>query len=148
MEGLKDVRGGLEGVEGENGALGKENAELRVKLDLPPKTPDNSSTPPSQGHKASGAAAAKPKAKPHAGAHRPLHPNPTQRRDVAASQCQHSRADVSGVMQTPVHAYDRIEIPEIKPDVPRGALLGGICPCSAKPFKPAPPAGRRLRSAP
>src|SRR5258708_20305489 len=98
MEGLKDVRGGWEGLEAENAGLGKENAELRVKLDLPPKTPDNSSTPPSQGHKASGAADAKPKAKPHAGAHRPLHPNPTRRREVLASQCQHCRADVSGVM--------------------------------------------------
>jgi transposase len=141
IERLNDLTVRLEVLEAENAALRKENAELRVKLDLPPKTPDNSSTPPSQGHKASGAADAKPKAKPHAGAHRPLHPNPTQRRDVAASQCQHCRADVSGVMQTPVHAYDRIEIPEIKPDVTRVALLGGMCPCCAKPFKAAPPAG-------
>ena len=122
-------------------ALERENAALREKLNLPPKTPDNSSTPPSQGHKASGAADAKPKAKPHAGAHRPLHPNPTRRRDVPASRCQHCRADVSGVVQTPVHTYDRIEIPEIKPDVTRVALLGGMCPCCAKPFKAAPPAG-------
>src|SRR6266853_352435 len=141
IERLNDLMVRLEVLEAENAALRKENSELRVKLDLPPKTPDNSSTPPSQGHKASGAADAKPKAKPHAGAHRPLHPNPTQRRDVAASQCQHCRADVSGVMQTPVHAYDRIEIPEIKPDVTRVALLGGMCPCCAKPFKAAPPAG-------
>src|SRR5258705_3535700 len=141
IERLNDLMVRLEVLEAENAALRKENAELRIKLDLPPKTPDNSSTPPSQGHKASGAADAKPKAKPHAGAHRPLHPNPTRRRDVAASQCQHCRADVSGVMQTPVHAYDRIEIPEIKPDVTPVALLGGMCPCCAKPFKAAPPAG-------
>src|SRR5712664_1484711 len=141
IERLNDLTVRLEVLEAENAALRKENAELRIKLDLPPKTPDNSSTPPSQGHKASGAADAKPKAKPHAGAHRPLHPNPTQRRDVPASQCQHCRADVSGVMQTPVHSYDRIEIPEIKPDVTRVAWLGGMCPCCAKPFKAAPPAG-------
>src|SRR5258707_6047000 len=135
-----DLTVGLEALEAESAALRKENAELRVKLDLPRKPPDNSSTPPSQGHKASGAADAKPKAKPHAGAHRPLHPNPTQRRDVAASQCQHCRADVSGVMQTPVHSYDRIEIPEIKPDVTRVALLGGMCPCCAQTVNAAPPA--------
>ena len=35
-------------------ALRAENAELRAKLGLPPKTPQNSSTPPSQGRKASG----------------------------------------------------------------------------------------------
>jgi transposase len=125
----------------ENAALRMRVAELQAKLGLPPKTPDNSSTPPSQGHKASGAANAKPKAKSHAGAHRPLHPNPTRCRDVPASQCQHCRADVSGVVQTPVHSYDRIEIPEIKPDVTRVTLLGGMCPCCAKPFKAAPPAG-------
>ena len=33
-------------------ALEAENAVLREKLNLPPKTPDNSSKPPSQGHKA------------------------------------------------------------------------------------------------
>jgi transposase len=122
-------------------ALERENAALREKLNLPPKTPDNSSTPPSQGHKASGAAGAKPKAKPHAGAHRPLHPNPTRCRTVPASQCQHCQADVSGIVQTPVHRYDRIEIPEIKPDVTQVTLLGGMCPCCARPFKAAPPAG-------
>ena len=100
-------------------ALERENAGLREKLNLPPKTPDNSSTPPSQGHKASGASGAKPKTKPHAGAHRPLHPNPTRCRAVPASHCQHCQVDVSGVVQTPVHSYDRIEIPEIKPDVTR-----------------------------
>jgi hypothetical protein len=36
-------------------ALRAENAALRAKLNLPPKTPKNSSTPPSEGNKASGA---------------------------------------------------------------------------------------------
>src|SRR5260370_8253742 len=44
-------------------------------------------------------------------------------------------------MQPPVHPYARIELPEINPDVTRVALLGGMCPCCAKPFKAAPPAG-------
>jgi transposase len=68
-------------------ALIVENAALRERLNLPPKTPDNSSTPPSQGHKASGESKPQPKAKAHAGAHRPLHPNPTRRRDVLADRC-------------------------------------------------------------
>src|SRR5258705_9775150 len=54
IERLNDLMVRLEVLEAENAALRKENSELRVKLDLPPKTPDNSSTPPSQGHKASG----------------------------------------------------------------------------------------------
>ena len=79
----------------ENAELKDRVAKLEAKLDLPPKTPDNSSTPPSQGHKASGEAASKPKGKPHAGAHRPLHPNPTHRREVMAAHCQHCAADVT-----------------------------------------------------
>ncbi len=118
-----------------------ENAALRAKLDLPPKTPDNSSTPPSQGRKASSATTTKPKGKPHVGAHRPLHPNPTRHRNVPAMQCQHCGRDVTAAPQTACETYDRIEIPEIKPDVTRVTLYGGTCPCCAKRFKAVPPAG-------
>jgi transposase len=122
-------------------ALEAENAALREKLNLPPKTPDNSSTPPSRGHKASGTAKAKAKGKAHPGAHRPLHPHPTTRRDVVAEHCPHCRADVTGVAQMPRQTYDRIEIPEIVPDVTRVTLFGGTCPCCRTRFKAAPPAG-------
>ena len=122
-------------------ALEAENAALREKLNLPPKTPDNSSTPPSQGRKASSAPTSKPKGKPHAGAHRPLHPNPTSKRDVLAEHCQHCGTSVAGAPQTACAAYDRIEIPEIKPDVTRVTLFGGVCPCCARRFKAVPPNG-------
>lgn len=121
--------------------LRAENAALRAKLRLPPKTSSNSSTPPSQGHKANDDGKAKPKGKVHAGAHRPLHPNPTRRREMLAKRCGHCHADVSGVFQEAVHAYDRIEIPEIVPDVTRVTLYGGVCPCCARRFKASPPVG-------
>jgi transposase len=105
------------------------------------KTPDNSSTSPSQGQKANRESKAKPKGKAHAGAHRPLHPNPTRRRDVLAEHCPHCHTDVTGVAQVAVQSYDRIEIPEITPDVTRVALHGGVCPCCAQRFKAPPPAG-------
>ena len=79
--------------------LEAENAALREKLDLPPKTPDNSSTPPSQGRKASSEPTRKPKGKAHAGAYRPLHPNPTRHRDVPAAQCQHCGTNVAAEPQ-------------------------------------------------
>jgi transposase len=116
-------------------------AELEAKLNLPPKNPSNSSKPPSQGHKANGEGEAKPKSRVHAGAHRPLHPHPTRRRDVLAERCSHCRADVTGVAQVAVRAYDRIEIPEITPDVTRVTLHGGVCPCCAKRFTAEAPAG-------
>src|SRR3954468_11411838 len=36
---------------------------------------------------------------------------------------------------------DRIEIPEIVPDVTRVTLHGGVCPCCRRRFRAAPPAG-------
>ena len=122
-------------------ALEKENAALRERLQLPPKTPDNSSTPPAKGQKSSSDTTPRPKGKAHPGAHRPLHPSPTRKRDLVAEHCPHCQADVSGVAQAPMHTYDRIEIPEIKPDVTRVTLHGGVCPCCTKRFRAAPPAG-------
>lgn len=124
-------------------ALEAENAALRSKLGQPPKTPDNSSTPPSQGHKPNAGPSHKErgKRKGHPGAHRALHPSPTRRQDVMAAQCPHCQADISGVPQRALHAYDRIEIPKIEPDVTRVTLHGGTCPCCARTFKAAPPKG-------
>jgi transposase len=121
--------------------LETENAILREKLKAPPKTPDNSSTPPSLGRKANGDGKPSPKARVHAGAHRPLHPNPTRCEAVRAERCPHCRADVTGVVQAAVQTYDRIEIPEITPDVTRVVLHGGVCPCCAGRFKATAPAG-------
>ncbi len=125
----------------ENTSLKARIAELEAKLGLPPKTPDNSSLPPSKGQKPSDPTPPKPKAKPHAGAHRPLHPKPTRTRAVMASQCQGCGADVSGVAQDVAQAYDRVEIPEITPDVTRVLLHGGVCPCCAKRFTAEAPEG-------
>ncbi len=122
--------------------LRAEIAALRAKLDRPLKTPDNSSIPPSQGHKkATEFVKNRRKKKAHAGAHRPLHPDPTQRRDVLASACGHCGADVSQSPQEPCEVYDRIEIPPIAPEITRVSLHGGVCPCCAKRFKAEAPAG-------
>jgi transposase len=120
-------------------------AELEAKLGLPPKTPGNSSTPPSRGHKPSEQPAVgserKSPRKGHPGAHRPLHPNPTTRRDVMASSCQHCGAAVADVPQMAWQAYDHIEVPALVPEVTRVTLHGGTCRCCAKTFKAAPPDG-------
>jgi transposase len=122
-------------------ALETENATLREKPQAPPKTPGNSGTPPSLGRKANGDGKPGPKVRVHAGAHRPLHPDPTRHEAIRAERCPHCRADVTGVVQAAVRTYDRIEIPEIAPDVTRVALHGGVCPCCAGRFKAAAPAG-------
>src|SRR5688572_33037972 len=74
-------------LEVENAALKAENTALRAEMEKPSKTPNNSSMPPSHGQKANAETKAKPKGKVHAGAHRPLHPHPTTRRDVFADHC-------------------------------------------------------------
>jgi transposase len=121
--------------------LEAENAVLRARLGDPPKTPENSSLPPSLGAKASSSEAAKAKAKPHGGAHRGLHPNPTRRIDARAWRCEHCAADLSAVHQGAVESYDHIEIPAIAPDVTRVVLHGGVCPCCAHRFKAQAPEG-------
>jgi transposase len=89
----------VEPLRADNAQLRAENVALRAKLDLPAKTPKNSSTPPSQGDKAAGEESKTcggKRRKPHAGAHRPLHPDPTAKRDIFASSCQHLRRFLSG----------------------------------------------------
>ena len=48
------------------------------------------------------------KAKPHPGAHRLLHPDPTRCHDVRALACQACGADVSDVPQSPCAVYRKI----------------------------------------
>jgi transposase len=122
-------------------ALRAQIAELQAKLDRPPKTPDNSSLPPSRGHKRTEFVKSRDKRSAHKGAHRPLDPNPTERRNVFASICGHCGADVSQSPQEPCAVYDRIEIPPIAPEIVRVSLNGGVCPCCAKRFKAEAPAG-------
>jgi transposase len=124
-----------------NEALQAENAALREKLRLPPKTPENSSKPPAHGHKSSGEGKPRPKRKVHPGAYRPLHPHPTKRHDVFVAACPHCAADLRGVPQHLLQEYDRIEIPQIAPEVTRVRLHGGVCPCCATRVKGTPPVG-------
>jgi transposase len=131
----------IEALTATNARLVARIAELEAKLDQPPKTPDNSSLPPSKGRKASGVSKPKAKSKPHPGSHRVLHPEPTRRHPVFACRCQGCGADVSQVPQSPCETYDRIEIPKIEPDVTQVSLYGGVCPGCAKRFKAQPPKG-------
>ena len=130
-------------------------SELEARLGLPPKTPDNSSVPPSHGRKASAATpASKRRRKGRTGAHRALASNPTQTYERRASSCPHCRADVSGARQWLCEAYDHVELPPVEPVVTRINLLGGDCPHCRRRFKAAAPAamppgspfGARLRA--
>jgi transposase len=128
-------------------------AELEAEQ-TPRKTPDNSSLPPSQGHKPSAGSKRKRRRKGRPGVARALDPSPTRIREVRAACCPHCAGDLAAAAQAPAQAYDQIEIPPIRPEVTRVMLMGGVCPHCAKRFKAAPPAdmapgspfGERLRA--
>ena len=89
-------------------------AELEAKLGGPPKTPDNSSLPPSQGRKPNRAkrrAAKKRKGRP--GVFRALAPNPDRIIESVAECCPHCEHALSPADQSGFHAYDHIELPPI-----------------------------------
>jgi transposase len=119
--------------------LRKENAALKAQLGVPPKTPKNSSIPPSQERKANKPDDPKKKRKGHPGAFRALSDSPDRVIEAKAEACPHCHHHLSGADQEPVHAYDHIELPPIRPVTTRIHLHRGVCPCCRKRFvAPAP----------
>jgi transposase len=105
-------------------------AELESKLGVPPKTPDNSSLPPSSAMKANvePAPAAKPRRKGHAGIARALAENPDVTRRFFAERCT-CGATLDASVQILARAYDHIDLPPIKPITTRVELFRATCPC-------------------
>src|SRR5215472_14401383 len=86
-------------------------AELEAKLGQPPKTPDNSSVPPSQGRKPNRAerrAAKQRKGRP--GVFRRLAANPDRIHQTVVGCCPHCNHPLTPADQPGFHAYDHIEL--------------------------------------
>jgi transposase len=118
--------------------------EARIgELTRPPKTPGNSSKPPSQGQKTNGPEpdGIRPPRKSRPGVGRTLHPNPDRVIDARLTTCPNCAAAFPDATQTPQQIYDRIELPPIKPDVTRVQLFGGRCACCGERATAAAPAG-------
>ena len=114
-------------------------AELEARNSPPPKTPDNSSVPPSSGQKANADALATKKArKGRAGVARALCENPDVTRDVYAERCVCGTA-LSTADQAIAHAYDHIDLPPIKPITTRINLHKTQCPCCRRRVAAKPP---------
>lgn len=126
----------------QNRALAARVADLEARLNVPPKTPDNSSTPPSKGQKANRAerrAAAGRKGRP--GVSRKLAETPDDVRDAFAAACPHCAGALCEADQGDAHEYDHIDIPPIRPHVTRVRLHRGRCPACRRRFTaPAPEA--------
>jgi transposase len=114
--------------------------ELEAKLGKPPKTPDNSSLPPSRGQKANVAEppAPKPPRKGHPGVARKLADHPDLTHRFYAERCM-CGAVLDEAGQELAQEYDHIDIPPIKPVTTRIELFRATCPCcTARVTAPAP----------
>ncbi|MCH8914202.1 MAG: hypothetical protein IIA33_11620 [Planctomycetes bacterium] len=122
-------------------ALQARVAELEARLDVPPKTPDNSSLPPSRGQKENRPEKpSKKRRKGHLGAARKLAGNPDRTRDIYADKCDECSRELTPEDHSGVHAYDHIDIPPIEAETTRVNLHKGRCPCCDAPFKAKAPA--------
>jgi len=119
--------------------------ELEARLGQPPKTPDNSSLPPSRGAKAN-----KPE-RPRglrreasvgrSGGGRRLHPDPDETVEARLRACPHCATRLSATDQKPVSVYDKIELPPVRTKVTRVVLHGGRCRCCRRRFVAPAPGG-------
>jgi transposase len=105
-------------------------AELEARLGQPPKTPDNSSLPPSRGQKANvaGPPSPKPPRKGRPGVARALAEHPDATRRLYAERCT-CGAPLGEAGQELARRYDHIDIPPIKPVTTRIELFRATCPC-------------------
>src|SRR3954466_6388384 len=115
-------------------ALWARVAELEARLDAPPKTPGNSSLPPSKGHKANRPererrAGPRQGSLGRAGGGRPLAEEPDQFVIAKAAACAHCRAALDDAAQVLHARSDKVELPPIRPVVTRVERYLGRCPC-------------------
>ena len=121
--------------------IGELEAQIET-LTRPPKTPDYSSQPPSSSRKVNRKAAGKQRRRRSGpGIGRALHDAPDRTVELYVETCQTCTSAFPIAAQTRQHAYDRIELPPIKPDVTRVHLFGGRCGCCGTRAIASAPAG-------
>jgi transposase len=116
-------------------------AELEARLAAPPKTPDNSSLPPSKGQKPNRPERPKPPRRGRPGVARALAEHPDRIIEATLATCPHCDHALGAADITGVHAYDHIDLPPIHPIVTRINRHRGVCPCCRKPVSAAAPVG-------
>ena len=109
-------------------------AELEAKLGVPPRTPDNSSVPPSKGHKPNRAKKAKSSGPRQGslgrtGGGRALAANPGEVVTAKPVRCAHCQAVLGEADQRLHGRYDKIDLPNVAPVVTRVEQFAGHCPC-------------------
>jgi len=109
-------------------------AELEAKLGEPPKTPDNSSLPPSKGKKPNLPEKGKrrgprPGSLGRTGGGRPLAETPDEIVSAKPVRCAHCQAAFGEADQVLHGRYDKIDLPQVAPVVTRVERYAGRCRC-------------------
>ncbi len=125
-------------------ALTARVAELEARLGAPPKTPDNSSLPPSRGQKPNRAEKA-PRRGPRLGSlgrmggGRALSANPDEIVSARPVRCTHCQAAFGEADQVLHGRYDKVDLPPVAPVVTRVERYAGRCRCcGATTLAPVP----------
>jgi transposase len=109
-------------------------AELEARLGVPPKTPDNSSLPPSAGQKTNRSDTPK-RTKPRQGSlgrkggGRDLVEHPDETVIARPVCCAHCQAALDGADQRLEARYDKVDLPPVRPVVTRVECYAGRCRC-------------------
>jgi transposase len=108
--------------------------ELEAKLGGPPKTPDNSSLPPSQGKKPNRAERGprrgpRPGSLGRMGGGRPLAETPDEIVSAKPVRCAHCQAAFDEADHVLHGRYDKIDLPPVVPVVTRVERYAGRCRC-------------------
>ena len=125
-------------------ALTARVADLEAMLGGPPKTPDNSSVPPSQGKRPNRADNPKREGPRQGslgrkGGGRTLMANPDETVIARPICCAHCQAALHEADQRPAARYDTIDLAKVKPVVTRVEQSGGHCQdCGAITLAPLP----------
>jgi transposase len=125
-------------------ALTARVAELEAKLGVPPKTPDTSSLPPSQGKKPNRGdrpARTGPRrgSLGRKGGGRHLAEAPDETITARPSRCAHCQAALGDADQTLAARFDKLDLPKVTPMVTRVERYAGHCRrCGATTLAPLP----------
>ena len=115
-------------------ALTARVAALEAKLDLPPKTPDNSSLPPSRGKKPNredqpARTGPRQGSLGRQGGGRRLAEVPDETVTARPSRCAHCQAALAEADLTLTARFDKVDLPKVAPVVTRVERYAGHCRC-------------------
>ncbi|MGH7080607.1 MAG: hypothetical protein ACREFU_21215, partial [Acetobacteraceae bacterium] len=131
---IEELAAQVAALQAENAVLSARVAELETRLKQPPKTPDNSSTPPSRGQKGNRPSKAEREGprvgslgRPGGG--RKLAVEPDQFVTAKPTHCRQCGTALTTGDHVLHGRYDRIDLPPVRPLVTRVERYAGRCPC-------------------